>query len=164
MKKIVVTSIALAMSVSVGAQSLDIANDRPVVASPTVVAQVTPAPFPMIVSTEMPTFREELETEEMPTFREELETEDVIIRAGIGTAAIASLATAAAPAVVAHSSGMAIMWSGTGYVAGTIGLGAATVAALPVIATVGAVTAGGAYAYKHRDAIAEKWNFYFGDE
>ena len=154
MKKIVVTSIALAMSVSVsvGAQSLDIANDKPVVASPTVVPQVTPAPFPMIVSTEM------------PTFREELETEDVIIGAGIGTAAIASLATAAAPAVVAHSSGMAIMWSGTGYVAGTIGLGAATVAALPIIATVGAVTAGGAFAYKYRHAIVEEWNVHFGEE
>ena len=36
MKKIIVTSIALAMSASVGAQSLDIANDRPVVASPVV--------------------------------------------------------------------------------------------------------------------------------
>ena len=152
MKKIIVTSIALAMSVSVGAQSLDIANDRPVVASPTVVAQVTSAPFPMIVSTEM------------PTFREELETEDVIIGAGIGTAAIASLATAAAPAVVAHSSGMAIMWSGTGYVAGTIGLGAATVAALPIIATVGAVTAVGAYAYKYRHAIVDEWNIHFGEE
>ena len=146
MKKIIVTSIALAMSVSVGAQSLDIANDRPV------VAQVTPVPLPIIVSTEM------------PTFYEELETEDVIIGAGIGTAAIASLATAAAPAVVAHSSGMAIMWSGTGYVAGTIGLGAATVAALPIIATVGAVTAGGAFAYKYRHAIVDEWNIHFGEE
>ena len=153
MKKIIVTSIALAMSVSVGAQSLDIANDKPDPVFPTVaVTPVTPPPFPIIVSTEM------------PTFYEELETEDVIIGAGIGTAAIASLATAAAPAVVAHSSGMAIMWSGTGYVAGTIGLGAATVAALPIIATVGAVTAVGAYAYKHRHAIVEEWNFYFGEE
>ena len=160
MKKIIVTSIALAMSASVGAQSLDIANDRPVVASPVVaqltlspvVAQVTPVPLPIFVSTAM------------PTFYEELETEDVIIGAGIGTAAIASLATAAAPAVVAHSSGMAIMWSGTGYVAGTIGLGAATVAALPIIATVGAVTAGGAFAYKYRHAIVNEWNIHFGEE
>ena len=88
----------------------------------------------------------------------------MIIGAGIGTAAIASLATAAAPAVVAHSSGMAIMWSGTGYVAGTIGLGAATVAALPIIATVGAVTAGGAFAYKYRHAIVNEWNIHFGEE
>ena len=73
MKKIIVTSIALAMSASVGAQSLDIANDRPVVASPVVaqltlspvvaqltlspvVAQVTPVPLPIFVSTAMPTF------------------------------------------------------------------------------------------------------------
>ena len=137
MKKVIVTSIALAMSTSVSAQLLEDANE-PIVAE---------LPEHMIV---------------LP--REEMQTEDVIIGAGIGTAAIASLASAAAPAVVAHSSGMAIMWSGTGYVAGTIGLGAATVAALPVIATVGAVTAGGAYAYKHRDAIAEKWNYYFGEE
>ena len=153
MKKIIVTSIALAMSASVGAQSLDIANDRPVVAEP-VVAQLPPVPLPIIVGS--PTA--------MPVFREELETEDVIIGAGIGTAAIASLATAAAPAVVAHSSGMAIMWSGTGYVAGTIGLGAATVAALPIIATVGAVTAGGAFAYKYRHTIVEEWNIHFGEE
>ena len=137
MNKVIVTSIALAMSTSVSAQLLEDANE-PIVAE---------LPAHMVV---------------MP--REEMQTEDVVIGAGIGTAAIASLASAAAPAVVAHSSGMAIMWSGTGYVAGTIGLGAATVAALPVIATVGAVTAGGAYAYKHRDAIAEKWNYYFGEE
>ena len=100
--------------------------------------------------------------------QEELATEDVVMGAGIGASLIASLASAAAPAVVAHSSGMAIMWSGTGYVAGTIGLGAATVAALPIIATAGAVTAGGAYAYKHRDVIADYsndvWNYYFGDD
>ena len=137
MNKVIVTSIALAMSTSVSAQLLEDANE-PIVA-------------------ELPAYMVE-----MP--REELQTEDVIMGAGIGTAAIASMAAAAAPAVVAHSSGMAIMWSGTGYVAGTIGLGAATVAALPVIATVGAVTAGGAYAYKHRDVIAEKWNVYFGEE
>jgi len=137
MNKVIVTSIALAMSTSVSAQLLEDANE-PIVA-------------------ELPAY-----IVEMP--REELQTEDVIMGAGIGTAAIASMAAAAAPAVVAHSSGMAIMWSGTGYVAGTIGLGAATVAALPVIAAAGAVTAGGAYAYKHRDAIAEKWNYYFGEE
>jgi hypothetical protein len=137
MNKVIVTSIALAMSTSVSAQLLEDANE-PIVAE---------LPAHMVV---------------MP--REELQTEDVVMGAGIGTAAIASMAAAAAPAVVAHSSGMAIMWSGTGYVAGTIGLGAATVAALPVIAAAGAVTAGGAYAYKHRDAIAEKWNYYFGEE
>jgi hypothetical protein len=137
MNKVIVASIALAMSTSVSAQLLEDANE-PIVAE---------LPAHMVV---------------MP--REELQTEDVVMGAGIGTAAIASMAAAAAPAVVAHSSGMAIMWSGTGYVAGTIGLGAATVAALPVIAAAGAVTAGGAYAYKHRDAIAEKWNYYFGEE
>ena len=143
MNKVIVTSIALAMSASVSAQSLEDANEP-------IVAQLPEGAIHTSTA--------------MPTYREEMQTEDVVMGAGIGTAAIASMAAAAAPAVVAHSSGMAIMWSGTGYVAGTIGLGAATVAALPVIATVGAVTAGGAYAYKHRDAIAEKWNFYFGEE
>ena len=44
------------------------------------------------------------------------EPEDVAIAAGAGVAATATVAATAAPAVVAHSSGLAIMYSGGGYV------------------------------------------------
>ena len=112
----------------------------------------------------MPTKAQPIMIEEKVVAEQETSTEDVIMGAGGATTLIASVASWAAPMVVTHSSGAAIMYSGAGYVAGTIGLGAATVAALPIIATAGAVTAGGAYAYKHREAIADKWNYYFGEE
>ena len=120
--------------------------------------------FAALVSA-MPTKAQPIMIEENKIVAEqETSTEDVIMGAGGATTLIASVASWAAPMVVTHSSGAAIMYSGAGYVAGTIGLGAATVAALPIIATAGVVTAGGAYAYKHRETIADKWNYYFGEE
>ena len=114
MKKVIVTSIALAMSVSVSAQSLDIANDRPVVA---------PAP--------------------------QAATLDTVIGAAAGTSVVAGVASWALPAAVAHSSGAAIVYSGAGYVAGTMGLAAGTIAALPFIAAGAAAVGGGAIVYKY---------------
>ena len=98
------------------------------------------------------------------SFNEETKVEDVVAGAGAGVWAAATIASWAAPTAVAHSSGMAILYSGAGYVAGTIGLGAATIAALPIIATVGAATATGAVIYKHREAIGAKWDEVTGDE
>ena len=102
----------------------------------------------------------------MPTKAEENEmaTEDVLIGAGAATATVAGVAAAATPAVVAHSSGMAIMYSGAGYVAGTIGMAAGTVALLPAIAIGGAAVATGAVIYKYSDEIGATWNEYFGEE
>ena len=77
-------------------------------------------------------------------------TAGAMIAGGAATWGVASLAAWAAPAVVAHSSGMAIMWSGTGYVAGTIGAASATVAALPLVAAAGAgvaIAGAGYYIY-----------------
>ena len=77
-------------------------------------------------------------------------TAGAMIAGGAATWSVASLAAWAAPAVVAHSSGMAIMWSGTGYVAGTIGAASATVAALPLVAAAGAgvaIAGAGYYIY-----------------
>ena len=89
---------------------------------------------------------------------QETSTADKIIGFGSGVSAAAGLAAWATPAAVAHSSGMAILWSGTGYVAGTIGMTAATVAALPAIAIGGTVVAVGATAYKYSDEIAEAYD------
>ena len=49
------------------------------------------------------------------------------------TSAIANGAFVFAPSVVAHSSGVAILSGSGGYIAGTIGLLATSVAALPLI-------------------------------
>ena len=83
------------------------------------------------------------------------DTEDAIIGAGAAVATTATAAALATPAVVAHSSGMAIMYSGAGYVAGTIGMAAGTVALLPAIAIGGATIATGALVYKYSDQIGE---------
>ena len=62
---------------------------------------------------------------------------------------MAGVASWALPAALAHSSGGAILYSGAGYVAGTMGVAAGTVAALPFIAA-GAVAVGtGAVVYKY---------------
>ena len=89
--------------------------------------------------------------------------EDVAIGAGVATATVAGVAAAATPAVVAHSSGMAIMYSGAGYVAGTIGMAAGTVALLPAIAVGGAAVATGAVIYKYSDKIGAWWTEKFDD-
>ena len=97
--------------------------------------------------------------------KEDTQIEDTLIGAGAATAALAGTVAAAAPIAVAHSSGAMILYSGAGYVAGTIGVGAATVAALPVIAVGGAAVAVGATAYKHRETISEYgtavYNYWF---
>lgn len=90
--------------------------------------------------------------------------EDVIVGAGAAVATTAAVAAAATPAVVAHSSGMAIMYSGAGYVAGTIGMAAGTVALLPAIAVGGAALAGGALLYKYSDEIGEMYEDYVAAE
>ena len=102
----------------------------------------------------------------MPTKAEENEVapEDVAIGAGVATATVAGVAAAATPAVVAHSSGMAIMYSGAGYVAGTIGMAAGTVALLPAIAVGGAAVATGAVIYKYSDEIGAWWTETFDEE
>ena len=91
------------------------------------------------------------------------EPEDVVIGAGATAAVVATAAAASTPAVVAHSSGMAIMYSGAGYVAGTIGTAAGVVALLPAIAIGGAVIATGAAVYKYSDELGAMYEEHFGD-
>lgn len=79
----------------------------------------------------------------------EIATVDTVIGAAAGTSLMAGVASWALPAALAHSSGGAILYSGAGYVAGTMGVAAGTVAALPFIAA-GAVAVGtGAVVYKY---------------
>lgn len=92
------------------------------------------------------------------------DTEDVLIGAGAATAVVGTVASVAAPAVVAHSSGAAIMYSGAGYVAGTIGAAAGTVVLLPAIAIGGALLATGAVIYKYNDEIEGYWTEYFNSD
>ncbi len=80
---------------------------------------------------------------------QEVATVDTVIGAAAGTGLMAGVASWALPAALAHSSGGAILYSGAGYVAGTMGVAAGTVAALPFIAA-GAVAVGtGAVVYKY---------------
>ena len=91
-------------------------------------------------------------------------TIDTVIGASAGTGLMAGIASWALPAAVAHSSGGAIIYSGAGYVAGTMGLAAGTVAALPFIAAGAAAVGTGAVVYKYYgeeiDALYEE---YVGD-
>jgi len=101
-----------------------------------------------------------------PTVKEqEVATVDTVIGAAAGTGVMAGLASWALPAAVAHSSGGAILYSGAGYVAGTMGLAAGTVAALPFIAA-GAVAVGtGAVVYKYYgEEIDSIYVTYMGDD
>ncbi len=84
---------------------------------------------------------------------QEVATVDTVIGAAAGTGLMAGVASWALPAALAHSSGGAILYSGAGYVAGTMGLAAGTVAALPFIAAGAAAVGTGAVVYK-----------YYGDE
>ena len=74
---------------------------------------------------------------------------DTVIGASAGTGLMAAVASWALPAAIAHSSGGAILYSGAGYVAGTMGLAAGTVAALPFIAAGAAAVGTGAVVYKY---------------
>jgi len=96
---------------------------------------------------------------------QEVATVDTVIGAAAGTGVMAGLASWALPAALAHSSGGAILYSGAGYVAGTMGLAAGTVAALPFIAA-GAVAVGtGAVVYKYYgEEIDSIYVTYMGDE
>jgi len=92
------------------------------------------------------------------------DAEDVAIGAGAATAVVATAAAASAPAVVAHSSDLAIMYSGAGYVAGSIGATAGFVALLPAIAVGGAAIAAGAAVYKYSDELGAMYEERFGSE
>ena len=94
----------------------------------------------------------------------EIATVDTVIGASAGTGLMAGLASWALPAAVAHSSGGAIIYSGAGYVAGTMGLAAGTVAALPFIAGAAAAVGTGAIVYKYYgEEIDELYEEYLGD-
>ena len=95
----------------------------------------------------------------LPMTANSTETEDVVIAASAATVATATIASVAAPAAILHSSGAMIMYSGAGYVAGTIGVAAGTVAALPVIAVGAAAVGTGAVIYKYSDDIAKTDTF-----
>ena len=87
----------------------------------------------------------------------EMDKTDVLIGASAGTGLLAGFASWALPSALVHSSGGAILYSGAGYVAGTMGLAAGTVASLPFIAAGAAVVGTGAVVYKYYgDDIAEK--------
>ena len=81
--------------------------------------------------------------------RVEAATIDTVIGASAGTGLMAGIASWALPAAIAHSSGGALLYSGAGYVAGTMGLAAGTVAALPFIAGASVVVGTGAVVYKY---------------
>ena len=92
-----------------------------------------------------------------PTETPTVDTTDVVIGASAGAGLMAGLASWALPSALVHSSGGAILYSGAGYVAGTMGMAAGTVAALPFIAAGAAVVGTGAVVYKYYgDDIAEK--------
>ena len=98
------------------------------------------------------------------TTEKEVATVDTVIGASAGTGLMAGLASWALPAAVAHSSGGAIIYSGAGYVAGTMGLAAGTVAALPFIAAGAAAVGTGAVVYKYYgEEIDELYEEYLGD-
>jgi len=95
----------------------------------------------------------------------EVATVDTVIGASAGTGLMAGLASWALPAAVAHSSGGAIIYSGAGYVAGTMGLAAGTVAALPFIAAGAAAVGTGAVVYKYYgEEIDELYEEYMGED
>ena len=96
------------------------------------------------------------ESENVET-KNEMDKTDVVIGASAGAGLMAGLASWALPSALVHSSGGAILYSGAGYVAGTMGMAAGTVAALPFIAAGAAVVGTGAVVYKYYgDDIAEK--------
>ena len=92
-------------------------------------------------------------------------TVDTVIGASAGTGLMAGIASWALPTVLAHSSGGAILYSGAGYVAGTMGLAAGTVAALPFIAAGSVAVGTGAVIYKYYgEEIDEMYDEYVGDD
>lgn len=140
MKNNLITTTALALVISTGVNAQSINPDE-------VGMAMRPHP-PMIIAQTGPTA---LELDHGPSDS----TVDTMIGMSIGTATVATLASWALPAAVAHSSGTMILISGGGYVAGTIGTAAVFTAALPLIAA-GAIGTGVAYvSYKYKDDIAE---------
>ena len=104
--------------------------------------------------------------EEQPKL--EAATIDTVIGASAGTGIMAGIASWALPTAIAHSSGGAIIYSGAGYVAGTMGVAAGTVAALPFIAAGAAAVGTGAIVYKYYgdeiDALYDETMGYINDE
>ena len=102
------------------------------------------------------------------TVEKEVATVDTVIGASAGTGLMAGIASWALPTAIAHSSGGAIIYSGAGYVAGTMGVAAGTVAALPFIAAGAAAVGTGAVVYKYYgdeiDALYDETMGYINDE
>ena len=74
---------------------------------------------------------------------------DTVIGASAGVGLMATISAWALPTALAHSSGGAILYSGAGYVAGTMGVAAGAVAALPFIAIGAGAVGAGAVVYKY---------------
>lgn len=125
-----------------------------------VIATAVLTTLPMSVNAFGPIGGEEMSKEEKSGA-----TVDTVIGASAGTGLMAGLASWALPSALVHSSGGAIIYSGAGYVAGTMGAAATTVAALPFIAA-GAVAVGtGAVVYKYYgDDIEKAYDEFMGDE
>jgi len=81
----------------------------------------------------------------------DIATVDTVIGASAGVGVMATISSWALPAALAHSSGGAILYSGAGYVAGSMGVAAGTVAALPFIAIGAGAVGAGAAVYKYYD-------------
>jgi len=139
MKTNLITATALAIVISTGANAQSINPD-----------EVGALNAPIIITT-TPT----LTIDDMVGNEWSDSTVDTLLGVSIGTATTATLAAWALPAAVAHSSGGAILYSGAGYVAGSMGLAAGTVVALPLIAAAAVGTGVAVASYKYKDEIGQ---------
>ena len=137
MKTNLITATALAIVISTGANAQSINPDE--------VGTLNMQMMPAIPIT----------AEILPEHEWSDSTVDTLLGVSIGTATTATLAAWALPAAVAHSSGAAILYSGAGYVAGSMGLAAGTVVALPLIAAAAVGTGVAVATYKYKDEIGE---------
>ena len=137
MKTNLITATALAIVISTGANAQSINPDE--------VGTLNMQMMPAIPIT----------AEILPENEWSDSTVDTLLGVSIGTATTATLAAWALPAAVAHSSGAAILYSGAGYVAGSMGLAAGTVVALPLIAAAAVGTGVAVATYKYKDEIGE---------
>ena len=138
MKTNLITATALAIVISTGANAQSINPD-----------EVGALNMPIITTTPTLTIDDVVGNEWSDS------TVDTLLGVSIGTATTATLAAWALPAAVAHSSGAAILYSGAGYVAGSMGLAAGTVVALPLIAAAAVGTGVAVATYKYKDEIGE---------
>ena len=137
MKTNLITATALAIVISTGANAQSINPDE--------VGTLNMQMMPAIPIT----------AEILPENEWSDSTVDTLLGVSIGTATTATLAAWALPAAVAHSSGAAILYSGAGYVAGSMGLAAGTVVALPLIAAAAVGTGVAVATYKYKDEIGQ---------